>query len=100
LAEPGLVSVDQAAGRIPRRLIRAGEALTAPLLKEAPEITRGESVAVVVRSGAARLTLNARSESSGATGQTVWVRNPENGRRFSAQVEGKGKAVVEARNQK
>ncbi len=61
----------------------------------APEVTRGESVAVEVQSGAARLTFDAKAESSGKPGDTVLLRNPENGRLFQARVVGKGKALVQ-----
>jgi hypothetical protein len=61
----------------------------------APEVERGDQVAVQVQSGAARLAFEAKAESSGHTGDSVQVRNPENGRLFQAKVEGKGKVVVQ-----
>jgi flagella basal body P-ring formation protein FlgA len=53
-------------------------------------------VRVEVASGAARLTLNGRSESAGRVGETVRVRNLEANRTFTARVAGKGAVAVEA----
>jgi flagella basal body P-ring formation protein FlgA len=61
----------------------------------APEVERGDSVTVEVRSGAARLAFDAKAESSGRAGDSVLVRNPENGHLFQARVEGKGKVLVQ-----
>lgn len=58
-------------------------------------IERGERVQVEVRSGTARLGFEANTASSGHTGDSVLVRNPENGRLFSAVVQGKGKVLVQ-----
>jgi hypothetical protein len=60
-----------------------------------PEVGRGDRVAVEVHSGAARLAFEAKAESSGHAGDSVLVRNPENGRLFQAKVEGKGKVLVQ-----
>lgn len=67
----------------------------APWRVTAPEVARGDEVAVVVQSGAARLAFDAKAESSGHAGDSVLVRNPENGRLFQAKVEGKGKVLVQ-----
>jgi flagella basal body P-ring formation protein FlgA len=45
-------------------------------------------------SGAARLILTARAESGGHGGETISVRNLESNKVFSAQVAGKGKAII------
>lgn len=89
LAEPS-----QAAGLVPRRRIRRGEALSASLLTSPEAVTRGAMVEVTVESGAARLRFSAPAESSARAGETVLVRNPVNGRRFRAVVEGVNKVVV------
>ena len=59
------------------------------------EVERGERVAVEVSSGAAVLTFQAEAASAGRTGDSVVVKNPENGRLFSAKVQSKGKVVVQ-----
>jgi len=59
-----------------------------------PEVQRGEKVLVTVLSGAVQLKFDAETESAGHIGETIIVKNPENGRRFVARVEEKGKVVV------
>jgi hypothetical protein len=59
-----------------------------------PEVKRGDKVAVTVTSGGVLLTFETEAESSAHIGETVIVRNPENGRRFVARVEDTGKVVV------
>jgi len=59
-----------------------------------PDVQRGDKVAVIVVSGAIQLKFDAETESAGHIGETVIVKNPENGRRFVARVEEKGKVVV------
>lgn len=69
-------------------------AAAVPVRLGPPAVQRGETVAVRVFSGAVLLSFAAEAESSGRTGQNVIVKNPENGRRFIARVEDKGKVVV------
>jgi hypothetical protein len=59
------------------------------------EVERGEQVAVEVSSGAARLTFIAEAASAGRTGESVVLKNPENGRLFSAKVQAKGKVAIQ-----
>lgn len=73
-----------------------GSGQTAALSKAADrEVERGERVAVEVSSGGAWLTFEAEAASSGRDGESVVVKNPENGRLFSAKVKGKGKVVIQ-----
>ena len=58
------------------------------------EVERGSTVSVQVISGDASISFDATAESSGRTGESVLIRNPENGRYFQARVEGKGKVSV------
>ncbi len=87
--------VEQVAGRTPRRTIPAGAGIPLSLLAEAPVIARGDPVRVEVREGNASLSLTARAEAPGRRGEAVLLRNPSNGRRFRARVEGKGVAAIE-----
>jgi hypothetical protein len=57
-------------------------------------VRQGETVAVTVLSGGVVLKFESQAESSGRPGDTVIVRNPENGNRFAARVEDQGKVVV------
>jgi hypothetical protein len=59
------------------------------------DVLRGEQVAVEVTSGAALLKFVGDAETSGHVGDSVLVRNPENGKRFEAKVEGTGKVLVQ-----
>lgn len=88
--------VEDVVHRAPRRLIKAGTEVIPSLLVEARPVARGEKVQVEVQSGATRLTLEGRAVSAGEVGGTISVRNPQNGRLFSARVSGKGRAVVDA----
>lgn len=89
--------VEDVVHRTPRRLIKAGAEVVPSLLAEERSVDRGEKVQVEVESGATRLTLEGRAESAGDVGGIISVRNPQNGRLFSARVSGKGRAVVSAR---
>jgi flagella basal body P-ring formation protein FlgA len=89
-------SVDQVVGKWPRIPIRAGSPIRTDQLMEPKEVMSGETVRVEVRSGGARLEFEARALVSGATGETIAVRNPSSQKRFPARVEGKGRVVVES----
>jgi flagella basal body P-ring formation protein FlgA len=59
-----------------------------------PDVQRGEHVRVRVTCGGVLLLFDADAESSAHIGENVIVKNPENGRRFVARVEDKGKVFV------
>ncbi len=59
-----------------------------------PEVENGDTVRVEVSNGGVLLAFDAPAESSGHIGEGVMVRNPANGARFRAVVEGKGKVAV------
>ena len=90
------ITVDEVIGRAPRVPIHAGSAIRTVDLDSPKEVLRGDTVVVEVSDGRASLTLEAQAESSGATGQSVLVRNPTSGKRFRARVEGKGTVSVDA----
>ncbi len=96
-ADPGLQSAEAAAGRVPRRAIRAGAPVPAGILEAPNEVERGETVTVEVTSGAAQLSLKAKAETAGRKGDLVMLRNPDNGRRFQGRVEGQGKVTIDAK---
>jgi len=85
--------IEQVVGRVPRRSIQAGRVLSAALLEEPMAVEKGDRVAVEVRTGSMKLSMDAVSESGGRTGETVVLRNPSSGKRFPARVEGKGRAA-------
>lgn len=89
-----LGALEQAVGQCPRRAIRAGTVISPRWLEPAPEIRRGDPVAVDIWSGGAHLMLDARAESAAGLGQRVAVRNPATQKRFFARVDGKGRVSV------
>lgn len=98
LAELPADSIDQVAGRVLRRSIRKNTPLSPGMLSAPAAVERGQTVEVEVASGAAQLRLQARAESGGNAGDVVVLRNPGNGRRFPARVEGQGKVSVDAKH--
>jgi flagella basal body P-ring formation protein FlgA len=89
-----LASMELAVGRAPRRSISAGTVLSSNQLAAPYEIARGAAVRVEVSSGDAHIEMEGRAESDGRAGQTIPIRNPANGKRFQARVEGPGKVVA------
>jgi hypothetical protein len=71
---------------------------TAPA-QAAAEVSRGQVVAVEVRTGAVKLAFSARAERSGARGDLITLVNTESQRRFSARVAGPGRVTVDAAGQ-
>lgn len=72
----------------------AGGAVAGWNRSKEPLVASGDTVRVEVRSGAVLLAFDATAESAGHAGEGVIVRNPINGKRFRAVVEGKGKVAV------
>jgi flagella basal body P-ring formation protein FlgA len=89
-----LDSIDLAAGRAPVRMLPAGSEIYATMLVAPREIERGDKVEVEASSGNAIVAFEATAESPGRMGESILLRNPENGRYFRARVDGKGKAAV------
>jgi flagella basal body P-ring formation protein FlgA len=89
-------ALEDIVGQVPRRGIRAGEAIAPAMLGAPDDVQRGEVVDVEVSSGAARVRVEARAETAGRAGDTILLRNLENGRRFPARVEGRGKVGIDA----
>ena len=87
-------SLDSVVGKKPLRMFAPGAALRLQLLIEPPQVERGDKVSVEVASGGALLQFDAEAESPGHVGDQVFLRNPENGHRFQAKVEGKGKVAI------
>jgi len=94
------VSVEDAAGRLPRRAVPAGAWLSVEETEAPKAVARGEMVAVEARMGAAEVRFEGRAESAGGTGDVVSVRNPSSGRIFKARVKRKGLVAVENESNK
>jgi flagella basal body P-ring formation protein FlgA len=92
---PAINSLDVAAGRRPVRTLASGTAITAAMLLAPHDVERGETVRVEVLSGGAMLELDATAETAGSAGESIILRNPQSGKRFTAKIQGKGKVLVE-----
>jgi flagella basal body P-ring formation protein FlgA len=81
---------------LPLRSVAAGAEVRIDNLVKPNDVTKGDVVAIEVRSGMTRLTFTARAESSGRTGEMIAVRNPESNRIFRARISARNKAIVES----
>ena len=94
--EPVLMtSLESVVGRRAARTLPAGTPITAAMLTIAHDIERGDMVAVEVRVGAATLAFEAKAEGSGRAGESIMIKNPENGKSFLAKIQDKGHVLVE-----
>jgi flagella basal body P-ring formation protein FlgA len=91
---PTITTVEAAVGLVARRAIPAGSVLTATMLEVPNDVVRGQTVMVEVHSGGAVVKVEAKAESAGRRGDTVSVRNATSGMLFRAEVEGKGRVLV------
>src|SRR5579863_8255877 len=89
------LSLEQAIGQAPRRLIRAGQTIPRSLVEEPQEVARGEVVGVEAHVGGALLKFKVRAEQAGRTGDAIAVRNIESGKTFQARIVRKGWVAVE-----
>lgn len=89
-----LEEAGNAVGKFPKRVIRAGEFLSASMLADPPAVLKGESVRLEVSSGAAKVSMEAMAETSAQAGAIVHLRNQTSGRRFTATAEQKGEARI------
>ncbi len=87
-------AVELIAGRTAARIVRPGEPIFANMLTTPREVERGDHIQVEAVAGEAKISFDAVAQSSGRTGETVLVRNPENGRFFQARVQAKGQVSV------
>jgi len=94
LAPDALTDAKAAIGMVPRRPIAIGEPVAQSLLEPPKDVSRGDTVEVVVNGGAALIRTAGVAEESGNRGATIIVRNATSGRKFHARVEEKGKVSV------
>jgi flagella basal body P-ring formation protein FlgA len=94
--DPALLeSLDALVGRRPVRTLSPGTPIAAAMLTIAHDIERGDLVSVEVKVGNAILDFEATAESSGRAGESILIKNPDNGRTFQAKIQDKGHVVVE-----
>ena len=87
-------SIEEVAGRAPRRLLKAGAAVPTGLLYDPPSVRRGDAVTVEVRSGPAHLHFDAVAEGAARDGEMIELRNPVTGRTFKARLDSGSRAVL------
>jgi flagella basal body P-ring formation protein FlgA len=88
-------SLNVVAGRRPVRNLIPGIPITPAMLTIAHDVERGDLVAVEVKVGNAILDFEATAESSGRAGESILIKNPDNGRSFQAKIQDKGHVLVE-----
>ena len=95
---PGLDPVGRlplvVAGKVARRLLPAGQPITAEELDDLKDVVQGETVHVQAIEGGARIQFDAIAQSSGQKGEIIMVHNPSSGRNFRALIEGREQVVV------
>lgn len=93
--EEGLIrSAENAAGLVAKSGIARGSAIRKTQVAPPMDVARGDTVRVEVRAGNARLSMEARAETSGMKGAVITVRNLSTGRDFQARVAGKDQVTV------
>jgi flagella basal body P-ring formation protein FlgA len=92
--DPFPAALEEVAGRLPRRAIRAGTAIASSWLAASNAVARGDAVQVEVREGGATLQFTAQAQASGAVGQTIPVLNTMSKKRFQARVDAPGRVSV------
>ncbi|HXB69088.1 MAG TPA: flagellar basal body P-ring formation chaperone FlgA [Candidatus Acidoferrales bacterium] len=93
-ADAYALTIEDVAGRVPRRTIAAGAAIRLPWTEAAKDVLSGDTVSVEVTNGGAHLEFEAQAQASGSAGQIIPVLNPVSNKRFPARVQGKGKVSV------
>lgn len=93
-APVSLASKEEAVGRLATRRIPPGKPLERSMLRQKPEIQRGDTVRVEVTSGLAAIAFDGVAETGGRRGESIVINNPVNGRKLSARVDGIGKVVI------
>ena len=92
-----LKSPSDCVGKLAKRYLAIGAAVSATDLMEPYDVDRGQIVSVEVQSGGAVLTVEAEAQASGRQGQSITLRNSSSGKIFSAKITGKGRALLECR---
>jgi flagella basal body P-ring formation protein FlgA len=86
--------MDEVLGRVPRKAVAAGSTIPLAILDTPPTVRRGDAVKVEVRSGPARIQIDAIAEKAARPGDMLELRNPASGKVFRARLEGGAKATI------
>jgi flagella basal body P-ring formation protein FlgA len=85
-----VTSLDAATGMEARRVLRAGETLSAADLRRPVVVNKGQTVTMIFEAPGVELTAMGRAISEGGIGDTVTVQNPASFRMINAVVTGAG----------
>ncbi len=91
------ITMDQVIGKVAKRRIAEGSAVSLTDLKTLLPVEPGSGVTVEVREGATHLEFDAKAETGGRIGEMVMVRNASSGKLFSACVTGESTVLVTPR---
>jgi flagella basal body P-ring formation protein FlgA len=81
-------------GSVMRQSVGKGGAIEASALQSPPLIEEGAVVGVVAQAGGASVRIHAIAERTGRRGESITVRNTENGKRIRVVITGAGEARV------
>jgi flagella basal body P-ring formation protein FlgA len=84
-----------AVGMVARNMLTPGSYLKPNLLEAPKDVQRGDRVQVLVQMPNARVEADGIAEGDGRKGSFITVRNAKSGRAFLAQVQDKGKVIVQ-----
>jgi len=93
---PALTKPDSAAaiGKVVRRSLKAGDAVTATDLKQPLTVQPGQTLDATIQESSIRLQLRAVAETGGAAGDTIWMHPVTGGKRFRARIQSATQAAV------
>ena len=94
-SQPLVETLEEAQGRYPKALIRAGSEIRKSVLEAKADVRQGDIVEVEVRSGNAHLKFEARAAASGDAGDRISIVNPATARRFTGIIVAKDKVSVD-----
>jgi flagella basal body P-ring formation protein FlgA len=89
-----VTDLKDAVGMIARFDISSGTVLVRNMLDKPKDVERGDTVAVIVEYGSARIEAQGVAEQAGQIGAVITVHNSKTGRKFRARVEDKDKVLV------
>lgn len=83
-----LLTKEHFEGKTLTRALKPGEILKRRMLRETPDIERGDTATIEAKFGAVVLRVPGRADGAGSAGDTIFCRNLESGRRITCRVIG------------
>ncbi len=87
--------INEIEGRIASKYIRPGAVITSQNTKIIPDVSRGETAMVEVKSSSVKLVINAVAKKDGYIGEKIKFENPDSNESFMAVISGRKQAVIE-----